>query len=69
MKIFLKKMQDIENPYGTQLLILIVLTGTLFACSIYSVNVASTNADTRARAKRNQQAPILQEIVEIIGTN
>ena len=51
MKIFLKKIRGIETPGDIKLLILVALTGVFLACSIYSVNVESTNSDTRARAR------------------
>lgn len=51
MKKFLKKIQGIENPCDTKLLIFIVLTGAFLACSIYSVNVESIDSDIRARAR------------------
>ncbi|MCG8620691.1 MAG: P1 family peptidase, partial [Proteobacteria bacterium] len=51
MKIFLKRMRDIENLYGTQLLILIVLMGAFLACSIYGTNVELTGSEVRARAR------------------
>ena len=51
MKTFFKKIRDIETPGDMKLLILIALMGVFLACSIYSVNVESTNSDTRARAR------------------
>ena len=51
MKTFFKKIRDIETPGDMKLLILIALMGFFGACSIYSVNVESTNTDTRARAR------------------
>ena len=51
MKVFVKKIRDIETPGDMKLLILIALMGVFLACSIYSVNVESTNSDTRARAR------------------
>ena len=51
MKKFLKKMQGVEKLGNTKLLIFIVLTGAFLACSVYSVNVESTDSDTRTRAR------------------
>ena len=51
MKIFPKKIQRIEIPCHMKLLILVVFTGVFWACSIYSVNAESTDADIRARAR------------------
>ena len=51
MKIFEKKIQSIETACDLKVLILVVFTGVFLACSVYSVNVESTDADTRARAR------------------
>jgi len=51
MKIFFKKLRGIETTCDMKLLILVAFTGVFLACSIYSVNVESTNSDTRARAR------------------
>ena len=51
MKTFFKKIRGIETPGDMKLLILIALMGVFLACSIYNVNVESTNSDTRARAR------------------
>ena len=51
MQKLLKRIQNIGTPCGMKLLIIVVFTGVFFACSIYSVNVESTDADTRARAR------------------
>ena len=51
MKIFKKKIQSIETVCDMKVLMLVVFTGIFFAYSIYSVNVGSTDADTRARAR------------------
>ena len=51
MKKFLKKMQGPKSLHYTKTLFLIVLMGAFLACSIYSVNVESTDSDTRARAR------------------
>lgn len=51
MKKFQKKIQSIEAACDMKVLILVVFTGIFLACSIYSVNVESTDADARARAR------------------
>ena len=51
MQKFQKKIQSIETACDIKVLILVVFAGVFFACSIYSVNVESTDADTRARAR------------------
>ena len=51
MKTFFKKIRSFETSVDMRLLILIALMGVFLACSIYSVNVESTNSDTRARAR------------------
>lgn len=51
MKIFPKKIQRVEIPCYMKLLTLVVSTGVFWACSIYSVNVESTDSDIRARAR------------------
>ena len=51
MKTFFKKIRSIETSVDMRLLILIALMGVFLACSIYSVNVESTNTDTRARVR------------------
>ena len=51
MQKYLKKMQGPTFLPYTKVLFLIVLTGAFLACAIYSVNVESTAADARARAR------------------
>ena len=51
MKKFQKKIRSIETACDMKVLILVVFTGIFLACSIYSANVESADADTRARAR------------------